>query len=335
MIFFLLKLRFKQFVRILKEFGVFRMLILLLLAFVGIGYLYGKIAFLKEYQIELIFLTLIFALHQSRNDHHFLAYLSKNHNQNSAFKIRFTEYSVLFLLFHLPLIFILKFNLYHLILFFISSVLLIFLAFYSPKKSIKASFFKKFIQKITDFIPLSVWEWRMASRKNGILFLPLYILGFVASWFWAAFPYILLFYALFLSEIYNHLEPKELIQTYQTKKQFWKKRLLSTFIFSNLILIPHYSITILNLFVFDTYLTANFPPLLFLGILGLCFLIYNLILFQLIFYKYSSLDSQNGKVLNSIPTTIFILISIFLPVSLFICYQTWKKANHKISTVLN
>lgn len=335
MIFFILKLRLKQFIRILKEFGIFRMVILLLLAFVGIGYGYGKIILLKEYQIELIFLALIFTLHQSRSDHHFLAYLSKNHNQNSAFKIRLTEYSLLFLLYHLPLIFILKLNLYHLISVFVAFGLLLFLSLYSPQKSIKASFLSQFIQKTTTFIPLSVWEWRMALRKNAILFLPIYLLGFVASWFWAAFPYILLFYALFLVEIYNHLEPKELIQSYKTKKKFWQKRLLSAFIFSNIIFFPHYMISLLNLFVFDGYSATNFPPLLFLGILGVCFLIYNLILFQLIFYKYSSLDSKNGKSLNSIPTTIFILISIFLPVSLFICYQTWKKANHKISTILN
>ncbi|WP_375561855.1 hypothetical protein ACE193_04705 [Bernardetia sp. OM2101] len=335
MFFFLLKLRFKQFVRILKEFGIFRMLILLFLVFIGIGYVYGKIIFLKEYQIELVFLALIFSLHQNRKDHHFLAYLSKSHNQNRAFKVRIAEYSVLFLLYHLPLLFILKLTFYHLISICVAFGLVLLLSFYSPQKSIKKSFFNQFIQKTTAFIPLSVWEWRMALRKNGILFIPLYILGFVASWFWAAFPYILLFYSLFLVEIYNYLEPKELIQNYPTKKQFWQKRLLSAVIFSNLILFPHYLISLLNLFVFDRYSAANFPTFIFLGILGFCFLIYNLILFQLIFYKYSSLDSKNGKVLNSIPTTIFILISIFLPVSLFICYQTWKKANHKVSIVLN
>ncbi|WP_291722478.1 hypothetical protein [Bernardetia sp.] len=339
MILFLVKLRFKQLFRVLSEFGLVRGIILLLLVGVGIGYFYEKFFVLESYQIELIFLALIFSLHQNRNDYHFLSYLSKNQTKNSGFRIRTVEYTSLFFLFHFPLFFVLEISWHQLIYFFISFILSVFLAFYSPK-NVKSIHFALFFKKIILLIPLSVWEWRMTLRKNTVFFL-LYILGCIICVFWAALPYILLFYALFLTEIYNHLEPKELIQSYQTKQKFWNNRLSSAFLFGNLIFLPHYVITFLNLlgikFIFFdiSYSTANFPPLVFLGILAGCFILYNLILFQLIVYKYSSLDNQNGKTLNMFPITIFILISIFLPVSLFIFYQTWKKANRKVALLLN
>ena len=209
----ILKIRFKQFFRYLKEIGIIRVIILLLFLFITFNSLLKSLQNqIIAYSIVVVSLLSIISLHYQRKDSSFLKSICYNIKA-----IYFVEYALL-----LSPLFLLNIfsGLWIVVLvLFTSLVVVAFL----PKKNKQESatpFEIPFISSIS-------FEWKSGIRTYFPSLLAFYILslGFIYV-FWAT-PILLLFLSLVISFFYLECEPLLMLQVFNiSPAKFMQEKLI-------------------------------------------------------------------------------------------------------------
>lgn len=282
----LLKIRLKQFVRILKEIGVIRTIILVALFI----FVLGVINEYSQKDSSIIYVLLIYSF--------FIFYVNLKREDVKFIKLYFPKYYFVFLfeniLISIPLIIILLINqLWIWVLFFVVFVFLVsFFHFTKNQKTINS-----FFQRI---IPDENFEWKSGFRKNLYLIVFLWIIGLSASFFIGTIPVVIFVLGIIILNFYEQVESIQILiaDGYGTKKFIFKKvtnhlRDYFVLVFPLVIIfmifhIEYYYISLIIFFVF-------------------AFLIFYSILLKYTFYR----PNEKSGAMQTF--TVFGILSIFVP----------------------
>mgnify|MGYP006179389087 CR=1 FL=1 len=294
-------LRIKQGYRILTEQGIYAIPILLLSCLL-LAFCYKMLTGLANLWVQIIIATLFCTIDQKRNDQKFIQYLKENGKY-----VVFVEYLILLILIEIPFAINKQINYFALI-----PLVTILLLILSKTSTLVRGVNKvSFVNSVTYFISINAFEWRAGIRKHSFFFILSYTIGFVLLFFYPITPILMLYWLTFSGEFYNTLENKEIIQCYQTIKNFKIKKIRSFFVSINFIYLPHY-ITFLWLYANTGLIT------LLVGIV-----IFNLIFLFSLLYKYQKIENKK-HIKNTLPITFFSVVALFLPISLYKIIILWK-----------
>lgn len=301
-----IQFRLKQVCRLLKEVGYFRTIflaLLLLIAFIGFSKLIAEQALL----LIPIYLALCLSLHFSRKDNSFLRKLAIPRKVVWA-----TEYNLIVFSFTILLVYYQQWQVA-----LLGHILATLIIFISNSIAIKQISLEK--ERIIALIPEHLFEWKSYFRKRKYTFLIYYLLtAFLSFSFFAQLIGILILLA-FLPEVYNHLESKELIETYPNKASFLSAKLKDHSFFIHILFLPLYLLFI----VFHYQLWYLLIFLVLLVELSVCFGL---------LYKYSQIYIAKTNVHNQLPFAIFFIASIlFFPIGCFFIYLYWTKAQEMLA----
>src|SRR5690606_5858337 len=149
-----------------------------------------------------------------------------------------------------------------------------------------------------------------------------YIIGLILVFFFPITPIMMLYWMTFSGELYAQIEDREIIQSYRTRENFYKQKTKSIILACNLLFFPHYI-----LFVF----LYGIPQIL---ILLICIIFFNMVFIYALLLKYT-LKAINKKVQNTIPITLYFILTPFLPISLYLIYKVWRKNREKLIQLLS
>ncbi len=186
----------------------------------------------------------------------------------------------------------------------------------------KISFNMDILQlKIIDLLPVHIFEWKSALRKNIFSYLILYILLFLSSYH--PFTYIVMLLLVLSSfiEIYKYLEPKELYKSYFQKFSLVEKYKISLKVFNVIIIPPFILFGFINT-LYSEFLLLFFPV--------------NLFILEIISRKYKNY-SDNRRIIEFNPVLLIILLikSILIVPSLYSIRNNTQIANKKISVYVS
>ncbi|MGM5630031.1 hypothetical protein O2K51_03935 [Apibacter raozihei] len=175
--------------------------------------------------------------------------------------------------------------------------------------------------KIIDLLPVHIFEWKSALRKNIFSYLILYILLFLSSYH--PFTYIVMLLLVLSSfiEIYKYLEPKELYKSYFQKFSLVEKYKISLKVFNVIIIPPFILFGFINT-LYSEFLLLFFPV--------------NLFILEIISRKYKNY-SDNRRIIEFNPVLLIILLikSILIVPSLYSIRNNTQIANKKISVYVS
>ncbi len=306
-IFTFLKIRIKQFFRILKATGILRLIFLLFLTFFLLIFLYKQIEkkSLSPY-VSTFYAFFIAMIHLSRKDKHFLECLYEKY---------FLVYIFEYFLISLPL---LIFNFIHQRFFeiFFFAIFLVIISFLRKtfQKENRNSF-------IINLIPKESFEWKAGVRKNffGIIFL--YLGAIFGSFFIGAF-FIFLFFSLgIIFSFYQICEPRNILEINNfTPIRFLKRKIFITLkLFSIFCFLPS-----ILFFIFHS-------KFFHLGIFGIVIsyiiLIYNVLQKYAFYFPNENLSANS--VLNGIVLLSF-FIPFLVPLTFFLIIRNFFKAKKRL-----
>lgn len=220
----LLKIRLKQFLRVLAELGVTRILVLLvLIVFIG-GILFTYISqSVYVGYISIGFGLLIVSIQLNRKDKIFL----KTHFENYKLAL-FVEYTIL----SIPIIICLLLYQHwiHTSSLFLAFFVVTNFTFNYEKRTLNT--------KIQALIPFDAYEWKSGVRRLFFVIIPIWTLGVSTSFFIGSVPIALFLIGISILNFYEKCEPYEMILASETgaKNFLFKKIKLQTILFSILAL---------------------------------------------------------------------------------------------------
>ena len=207
----ILKIRLKQFARILKEIGVIRTIILMAL----FAFVLGTINEYSQKDSYRIYVLLIYSF--------LILFINLKREDVKFIKLYFPKYYFVFLfeniLISIPLIIILVFN--QLWIWALCFIVLVFLlSFFHITKNRKT--INSFVQRI---IPDENFEWKAGFRKNLYLIIFVWILALSASFFIGTIPVVIFVLGIIILSFYEQVESIQILiaDGYGTKKFIAKK----------------------------------------------------------------------------------------------------------------
>ncbi len=198
MILSLIKIRFSQIYRGIKDIGLFRAIVLILIIVpILLIFLYNRLRIPNyNYIITGVAIFLVFIIHRRRKDYNFLSKLVKH-----PALICDVEY----LIFSLPLLIVYLIAYQYLpVLIYVIVLLPVSFTIPTPKKN-------RAFQVIIKYIPYGLFEWQSGFRKNLLPVILFYILGFLGIykiWFSAISVFLL---TMLICSFYSEYEPKKLL----------------------------------------------------------------------------------------------------------------------------
>jgi|GEM_PF-3233758 len=304
--------RFKQLFRYLSAAGG-NLFILAPFALILLFYLNKVLTNVGVEGTQLMVGIVMLSLGLKRKDTEFLSFVFKN----KTLFIFLIEYLTLYLFLELFAL-----SVHSIDFLMILPLLIIFtMAVYQSifKRKVKKFYF---IRELTRALPLHAFEWRSGIRQSPLLFLSSYVVGIILLFFFPITPIMMLYWMTFSGEFYAYIEAREIIQSYRTHKYFYKQKIKSILLACNLLFLPHY---ILFIFLYTT------PQIQIL--LG-CAILFNMVLIYAFLLKYT-VKTISTKVQNTIPITLYFILTSVLPVSLYLLYKVWKKNRENLRALLN
>lgn len=207
-----LGLHFKQLLRLLKELGIIRSLILLFLA----GAAMARAFTLSPDLLCFVLFFSLFSLHTFRRDKAFLKILPIR-----RYLLYFVEYHLIASPFYLQLLLRQQW-----IISLLAFVAISLIPFVNIRLNSKRGSFTRL-----NFIPSEAFEWKSGIRKQGLLIAVLYLLALsLYQYPYVAFVVIVLF-TLISTTFYNEDEPQQMVEVFQlAPRQFmfskWKMQLM-------------------------------------------------------------------------------------------------------------
>lgn len=308
----LLIIRLKQLGRELKYIGPIYFIILSLFFTVFCIYTYTHLkSFPNCFAATLVIGLIIFAIHFSRNDIHFLRNLS-----NKSWRIFFIEYSIICIPFFIMILFT---DYWYNILIIIAMILIV--------SNIKLSSFKRInIGILNKFIPDMNFEWKSGVRKNVVSLLLFYIVALGLSFYQYASLISLWLMLGIIASFYFESEPLNvLLANGLNAKQFIKTKLLSHLKLYLIVILP-------VLFVYSIF---N-KDLILITIIFFILSVINFVFF--ILTKYSSYIPGYKQSANSIYIGIAmasVFIPILVPLPLIMCFRNYNKSVTNLNQYLD
>lgn len=296
-----LQFRIKQVSRLFAELGLVRLFLLITVLLVFIGF---KATDLPEqaFLLVLFYLLLILPFHFSREDHTFLRKLALPKEAFFA-----AEYNVL--VFPYSVLLMYKQRWEAILLGHILVTLFIFIPSITINKKRSTN------SLLTKSIPKHLFEWRCYLRQRKVFFLVCYFLTILLSFYSYVVPIGILIFLTAMPEVYNHLESKEVIETYPKYSSFLRTKLKDHSLFIHLLFLPLY----LLFLVFHYEIWYILVVLLLIIESSVCFCL---------FYKYSRFNSSTSVIHNQIPFAIFFIsLLLFFPIGIFFVYLYWRKVH--------
>lgn len=171
------------------------------------------------------------------------------------------------------------------------------------------------VKRITKYIPIETYEWRIGMRKQFILFVALYALTMAMSLVAPVLPVFMLYMAGLIFEFYRDPSPKEFLQPYESGTDFFNTKIIKTLIVGHIILAPQYILYI------TLYHSSEQLFLLFFAIIT-----FSLVSLYFLALKYSSYDSSISKTLKAV---LFLFVSPLLPLSAYMVFNEFNQAKWK------
>ena len=310
----LIKIRFSQIFREIKDAGIFRAIFLIaVITPLLLLFLYKKLPEQRyDYAIPIVAILLIFIVHRNRKDYFFLSKISK-----SPVWIFFVEYFV----FSAPLLgLLIFFGLNVQALMYI--VLLAVICFIKP--SPKGSKTKTY-SALINYIPVVMFEWRSGIRTNLLVIIFLYGLGLAGIFnIWLAVVSLALLSLIFSTFYGVNESQKILIASEQKSAIFLCAKIGQHVKYWALFLLP------LLLIAFVHYQN-------WMLILAAFFAAINLMIFAIL-VKYTYYRPSSTVFLSQLITSIAWLFSIILPISIFVFLLNiylYIKAKHNLNYYLD
>ena len=304
--FFILALRLKQLYRLIKEAGIFLVVLALLLM---AGVLLNGLTVLGQWQSiwpGLLIGTSILSLHFYRKDLPFLAQLSY-------------RLPILLLLEYMLAAspFFLLFIAYHNSAALLGLASCILLCSLLPEIKIKPS--SLFGHQQLSFIPLTFFEIRLGFRSKLPWVIGMASIGLASPWLLGLLPVLVFFYSVMLVSFFDHFEPKEQIEV-ALKKTFLSRKIFSNILFFQLTLSPYYLVFLLfhNSYWYFILLMMLYSSLW--------------ISFAIAF-KYANYSPFRAKAYSSTIVSIFGIIALIpylLPVNILLLVWYIFKANKNL-----
>jgi hypothetical protein len=214
LLFYLLLLRLKSVLRFLKELGIVRIALLILL---GAGFVQQLLTLQGSFtgSVVLLFLplTVVYSFQSLRKDEKFLRSLETNYRL-----FYFTEYFIISAFFF----FVLLFSPYY----YMTAVLAVLcgLITYLPTDIKYASYRGKSRLRL----PPYAFEWISGFRRYGFFFMIVYLLAVIFSYEIGAVPLALMLMALTIPSFYLTGEPKIMVEVFGVPpRKFLKLKLIS------------------------------------------------------------------------------------------------------------
>lgn len=308
----ILNIRFKQILRELKNIGIFRMLIL-----VSFVFFFGYILYVQttlspnKYYAAGVYFLVITYIHIMRKDYDFL-----NVNFDNFRQIYIVEYIV----FSAPLLIFLAVNLEFLV---ISAYVLLLtpLSFIHLKKRKRT-----LNSKIQRFIPDDAIEWKAGLRKTFFIFIFLWFLGIVFSFYVGTVPVVIFILGILPISFFEYCEPVEMIVVFEkSSKNFLKRKIKQQFVIFSIIIIP---LMIAFLLFNIEYWYVAFIEYFVLSTIHIYFVV-----IKYSFYEPNSKASAS-QVFSVLGST-SILFPVLLPLIWVMTFYFYLKAKQKLNFYLD
>lgn len=307
-----IKIRFSQVYRGIRDIGLFRTIILLIVLIpLFIGFLYKRLQIPNYNHIIVgVALFLVFMIHRGRKDYNFLYKLSKHPGLTF-----YAEY----LVFSIPLI-ILYFVTTQYLHIIVYALLLMAISFTTPVPKTNRAY-SKFIQ----FIPLGLFEWQSGLRKNLVPIILFYIFGFLGIykiWFSAISVFLL---TMLICSFYSECEPRKILEA----SELSASKFLNAKIFKHvkclvLFILPVFMLSLIH-YEYWIYISVYFLVVINLQV-GAILLKYA--------YYFPNIVSGVHQMIGSI----MLLLSLILPFSiifLFLNILLYYKSVRNLNNYLN
>ncbi len=308
----ILNIRIKQAYRILSQIGLFRTIVL-----------FGFIApfiislFIKtkgsnyEQTMSGIFLLSVLFIHIKRKDKEFVEIHALKPQQ-----VFFAEY----LLFSAPMIVSLFYKSMwkYLIIYLIVLILISYLKTGLKKKSINSAFQKQ----IAD----DNFEWKSGVRKYFLLFVVIWPLGLVTSFFVASVPVTIFFLGVIVLSFYEKSEPLQILIAGELNTlRFLMKKIKSQLLSFSVLILP----LVISFIIFHP--RYYYIPLLEY-IIFLILLVYTILLK----YAYYQPTKESGAVKTfTMIGSICLFIPVLIPLILILSVKFLIQASHRLNFYLN
>ena len=168
-----------------------------------------------------------------------------------------------------------------------------------PVRTVQASFNPAFI---VNWLPVTLFEWRSALRRYGVLFALLWLLSLTAPYGMAVLLIVLLLWASLIPSVFEYQEPREVtIAVILNGGGLWQHG-LRHFALQLVVFVPGLALHL-----------AFHPQYWYLALIGLGFIA--LMLAFSIAYKYATWHPSRQRVIQSLPVTLA-YFSLFFPLLL-------------------
>jgi len=308
----ILNIRIKQAYRILSQVGLFRTVFLLVFLAPFLAFLFIKTRESNyEEMMGGIFLLSVLFIHIKRKDKEFLEIHAPKPQQ-----VFFTEY--LFLSAPMLVSMLYKGMWKYFVVYLIVLALIPCLKITFRKNSINSIFQKQ--------IPDGNFEWKSGIRKYFLLFVVLWPLGLITSFFVASVPVTIFFLGAIVLSFYEKSEPLQiLIASELNTSQFLMKKIKSQLLSFSVLILP----LVIAFIIFHPryYYIPSLEYVIFLILL-----VYTILLK----YAYYQPAKEPGAVKTfTIIGSICLFIPVLIPLILILSVKFLFQASHRLNFYLN
>jgi len=308
----ILDIRIKQAYRMFSDIGIFRTVFLVgFVALFFISLFFSIKDNTKEELVMGIFLLSILFLHLKRKDKEFIEiYAPKPH------PVFLTEYAIL----SIPLILSLFSKyLWGFVIVYLFILTLIPLLKITPKKSSLNTVFQK-------WIPDENFEWKAGTRKYLLLFMVLWPVGFLTSFFTASVPVILFILSAVVLSFYQKSEPLSILLAGELSTvPFLKKKVKSQLLSFSVLVLP----LVLSFIIFH-------PRFYYIPVLEYVLFVILIIYTLLLKYAFYQPDKESGAIkVYSWIGAFCLFIPVFIPVILILSVKFLFQASNRLNFYLH
>ena len=308
-----IRIRLFQIWRSIVGIGFFRAIFLLALISFGFRFLFEQTSCLPNaYFITLGHLLIILQLHLKRKDKKFL--------RSSFYNYRLI-YLVEYILLSTPLLLFLVYNFQWLIFIILTiSLLAIIRVDFTYQQKVLNT-------KIQRLIPDTCFEWKAGLRKVFLFLFPVWIIGFLTSYYIWGVPVILFVLGFIIVDFYGKNEPLQMLLVYErstTRFLFHKIRL-------QVILFTLLALPLMLLFVIfhvDSWYIVIIEYVIF------TFYYIYLIMAKYAYYDPNCDSSGSSKIFGAFGA-ISIFIPVFIPVIWILTFYFYFKSMNNLNFYLN
>ena len=307
----LIKIRFLQIFRELSYIGLFRAMFLLIIIvpFVAI-FLYQRLAIYPyNYIITGVTLSLILLIQRRRKDFQFIFKIS----QKPAI-----TYWIEYLVFTTPLIILYLLTKQFWLLILFCSLLLI-ISFIIPKLKVNKPY-----NKIIKFIPNGFFEWQSGFRKNIIIIIPAYLLGFLGLYEISFSAVSLFLLTIIFVSFYSEYEPGKILEAGETgASKFINNKIYNHLRSYILFILPVCLLSLVHYELWSYIIISVFASV-------------NLVLFAIVL-KYSYYYPNSFSNAHQMITAFVCLFSVILPLAVIVLALNillYNKARNNLNNYL-